>query len=585
SGQPTAGEQPVVADSAQRLSILSAVPAEAVVAITVRDLAELDAKLAKLLERLGLPFSPYMLVQGALEIVSGLDDHGSAALVLMPTKSGVAPAKGLALILPTKDRAAMLTFLNPQPAEDGFTQVTLRQRMTYAGTKGSFTVFGPDLDTVKTVVSDKPGLGTRWSEHQLKRFADNDLSIWIDVAAFEHFWESNSEPSLSSPINKGGKRGIDRHMEAEFAPEASPAPAGALPPSADRSAPMINVLRRFKQVQWSARVEPEGIALELYAAHVQQLEPASAADTEQTLLRGLPSENIVWAIGVSDAGVSAHLDPIIGLYIAGAVTTGLILPEKAAGVRKMYEPMLALIHGAAAGISALPSESTGVIAMTKVIELRGDPALFLDELEEVVRTLQSGLFVRPAFNQAAQSLTLQRDVEQIADVSVHHLALDLKEINAVDETKLHKILGDEGLLARIGIVDRRHAVIALGGGAKRFEEVVATIRSGGAPLALDAGIRASAKGVSKERSLEAYVHVDRVVTLANRICDALGEPRPYPGMPEVNAPLALAAHAVRPDATQVDLFIPAAVVIALKNVAVAKAAGQLRVGPDPDRVE
>ena len=551
SGQPAVGEQPVAADSAQPFSILSAVPAEAVMAITVRDLAGLDAKLAKLLEQLGLPFSPYMLAQGALEIVSGIDDHGSAALVLMPTKSGVAPAKGLALMLPTKDRAAMLTFLNPQPGEDGFTQVTLRKRMTYAGTKGPFTVFGPDLDTVKTVVSDKQGLATRWSKYQLKRFADNDLSIWIDVAALRTILRANSQSR----------------------------------PAANWSATALSALEQFKQVQLSARVEPEGIALELYVAHARQLEPASAVDTEQTLLRGLPAKNMTWAIGVTGSGATVYLKPIIDLYIAGVVTAGLIPPERAADVRKMYESTLELVGHAAAGMSILPPESTGIIVLTKVIELRRDPGLFLDKLEKVVGTLRSGLFVRPAFNRVAQSLTLQRDAERIADVAVHHLTLDFEDIEAVDQTKLREVLGDDGLLTRIGIVDREYAVIALGGGAEWFEKVVATVRSGRAPLASDAGIRKSAKGVSKRRSLEAYVHVDRVVKAVNRISEALGEPRLYPEMQELNAPIALAAHTISPDATQMDVFIPAELVIAVKNMAVAKAADQLRMGTDPDRVE
>lgn len=163
--------------------ILRALPADTLLAVTVRDLAALDGKLTKLTERLGFPFSPYTLMKGSLEIVTGWDDAGSAAVAVMAPEQGAAASKRIVLLLPTQDRSALLTFLNPQPLEDEYLKVTLRGRETYVGTRGPFTVFGPNLETVQHVVRADASLHDRFTIREIKRFVAGDVSLWLNPSA------------------------------------------------------------------------------------------------------------------------------------------------------------------------------------------------------------------------------------------------------------------------------------------------------------------------------------------------------------------------------------------------------------------
>ena len=93
--------------------ILNAVPEDAWVVVTLRDLGGLDAKLARLINpMMPIPIRPLMLVKGQLSIVQGIDETGTAAIALLPGVAGETEPTHVVMWVPTTDRAKLLAFLS-----------------------------------------------------------------------------------------------------------------------------------------------------------------------------------------------------------------------------------------------------------------------------------------------------------------------------------------------------------------------------------------------------------------------------------------------------------------------------------------
>jgi len=522
--------------------ILSALPVDVVFAVTVRDLAQCDGKLTKLMERLGFPISPYTLLKGALGIVSGLNDDGSAAVAVMAPGPAGAASKRIVLILPTTDRAALLTFLNPRPVDESYVQVTLRGRETYVGTKGRFTVFGPDIETVRHVVNAKTRLVDRFSTHLLKQFGANDVSLWVNVA------------SLASGAL--GERPI-AWLQRTFGVES---------------------LKQYESFQWSSRFETDGLYLELSAARAEPSRTAKRRETTDSLLTGLPNERFIMALGLLDDNGGARLSSMTNRIISASTAFGVIEPSRSAALARAYESVVGKITEASASVSLLPDGSDGRIALTKVLRTRGDGRAVLDDVEGILNVLKSGPFVDPRINRVAEKIEYRRAAETSGTVIIDHLSVNLSEFEGIDHEALKKLLGPEGYLTRIGVVDGNSVVIALGGGLVRFNEVMALVRAKKAPLTEDPGIRQSAKKLVGERSLEAYFSFDRCVRLAKEVLAATGVPGTTPDMSELGAPVALTMHSVNPRETELRFFVPTDLVVAIKDLMMARLANRVGSG-------
>jgi hypothetical protein len=556
-------EETPQSDSPSSQDILSAVPAEASVVLIIRDLAGLDAKLRGLTEQLGLPFSPYMLAKGWLEVVMGIDDHGPAAIALVPgvpvdagesgsahggAGLGHATRPGMVMLLPTGNRDELLSFLNPRVLDDGYTRVTLRGHESWVAAKGRFTVFASDLHAAKAVLHAKNSLADRFSEYQRKRAALNDVSLWIDLS------------STGASVLQG--------IGIPWAGGAGHASVRARLGSA-----------LFRGVQLSARVEPEGLALDLYAERYAAHRGTPAQETTDTMLLGLPDEAFVLAMGMTGGAVTANAHAIVDLFVSGLSAAGILEPARLGELTLALERAMDDVESAASSVSILPEGSDGMIASAKVVQTAGDGRMLTKEIESIVRVWKRGVFVNPDVNSVLEKLEYRRGVETSSGVTIDHLVLDLSGYEAVDKAAISRLFGEEGLLERIGVVDDHYVVQSIGGGLDRFNQIVAAVRAGRAPLASDPGAMRSALGVARKRSMEAYLSVDRGMRLANLLSAVVGPSAKQLDIPETNAPVALAMHSVGPSATQVDVFVPTALMVAVKNAMLEQAANEVTLGP------
>ncbi len=549
---PTRAQSPTakIPESAQTVSpvpqdILSAVPAEASGVLIIRDLAGFDAKLRQLTGQLGVPFSPYMLAKGWLQVVSGIDEHGAAAIFVIPSDTPDQLSPRVAMLLPTVAHKQILSFLSPQQLDDGLTKVILRGRESYVGTMDSYTVFASDLRTVKGIISAKKNLADRFSDHQRERVAANEVSLWIDLSS-----------------------STTRMMPGLAAPWLRPLLGG------EGSGP-----RMFRSIQLSARIEPEGIAFELYGERNNARRGGAVREVTGTMLRGLPDEPFVLALGTTGGVFTANARTIVALYVSTLSATGILDTARSGELTLALEPLIIDTKDAAASLSIMPEGSDGMIAIAKVVRTTGDAQALPAKIDTLTRVLKRGLFVNPDVNSALTKLEYRRGVETSLGVSVDHIVLDLSGFESVNKDAITAVLGREGLLVRIGVVDHKDVVLTVGGGLERFNKIVTSVRSGQAPLASDPGTLMSALGVARRRWLEAYLSVDRGIGLVHAISAAMGIPASQPEIPETNAPIALAIHSVGPNATQADFFIPTELLVAIKDLLIGQAASEVTLGP------
>jgi len=537
------GDKPAVPQSGTP-EVLSVVPANAWAVLTLRDLAGLNTKITKEMARLELPpVNPFLLAKGSLEIVEGINEKGTAALAVMPPSPLTTTPLNLVLFVPTSDRDKLLAFVGPKPVEDGYQKVTLKGKETFVGTKGGYTVFGADLETVKSIVAAKSGIGSKFCEHQLRRFAVNDASLHVNVA------QLSSEPSFI--------------MLATMLSQATGGSIGAL--------------KDYKTWQLSLRLDPEGLALEVYSERTTAGPQKPIWGTKRELLAGLPGEPFVLAMGMSE-GEGRGSARLVEKTLDQVSKIGAIDPSRRKELEEAIGPLSEGVVQTGAVLSALTPGPDGLIGFAKVVETKGPAREMLDKLAPLLELLKSGVVIEPQAVATLNRLEYRRSAETLGNVLIDHLVVDLAGLEATDEELLRKVVGEEGILIRIGAVDDKHTVATFGGGLARFEAVAETVRSGAAALRSHPGITKASSKMPAERSLEVYFALDRFATLVRDVLGVLDEPSPLPAMPGGDVPVSIVIYPVGAAGEQVDVFVPSGVICEIKTLAMDKMARAISPG-------
>ena len=511
-------------------SVLSVIPGDALVAVAFQDLQTLDARVAGLSKAFGEPLQPLRLAKFALGIAAGIDDHGSAAVVLVPVKGEGPVAQGLVLILPTSNRNELLAFFDPTDMGGGVTRVTIRGRPSFAASRGGYTVFGSDLETVKSVASSGRPLVAQCSDHQLELIAGHDVSVYVNVVALDR-----------STMGKRFAAWLSSHIGS------------------------AGLFESIGSLLIAARAESGGVFLSVLMEDRLQRHTESRPATSETLLRGLPDEPFAVAIGglfsVDDHRVNTLTDAVV----SAAVGMGIVRTEQADNVRAAYRVMVGRSAQVAASMSLLPGPEHGTIGAAKIITTRGKPERLLRAIKSLVGLLKSDIFADARYARVLERVEWRGGVEVRSGVEINHIVLPLDGLGDIDQEKVAAAFGAEGVLVRLGAVDGKYVVVSLGGGVDRFDRIVGTLRAGRAPLSSDVALQMSRIAVSQERLWEAYVSVDRWLGIWSELLAIVGVRSQFAGMPQVNAPVAVAMHNVGKSATQIDLFIPVELLVAWKT--------------------
>ncbi|UCF32483.1 MAG: hypothetical protein JSV78_09115 [Phycisphaerales bacterium] len=521
--------------------VLSVIPADTLAAITIRDPAGLDAKLRELGNELGFgSVSLFLLAKGQLQMVEGIDEQGTIAILLVPNVGAPDALHDMVLLMPTTDRAKLLAFLAPEPVEEGYVKVRIKQQDTYVGTRGAFTVLAPRLETAKRVVACKEGMGSQLSQYQRQHVQVADVSVLVNVKAL---------------ASGSGRADFKRFMSLLGLREKQ--------------------LGDYKFWQLFARMEPSGATVEVYTERIEGAAQASTDASHEGLLTGLPDEDFVAAVGMAGGTLerrTVYTTEVLLDYLERSQG----LDESRRGdlveaVRKMSSQAARVSQV----VSLLPEGPDGLFGLVKLIETRDDPRRLINAIENFVAVLKSGVIVDPVYAKAIERITYRRSAEQVGELPVDHLFMDVAGLKDVDEGMVKKAIGQDGVLVRVGAVDERHLLVTLGGGLKRFEALAAAVREGRSSLAKNAGIMRAAGKLPASRSVEVFVAVDRLAELVKRVARAMDMDVPPITVTKLDEPMSVGLSEVGSAGTLFTVVIPRPVLIEIIKAFVDLAASQV----------
>jgi hypothetical protein len=539
--------------------LLTAIPSDALAAVAIRNVSELDGKVISLCQQLNLPpQSLLMLAKGAMQLEEGLNDKGGVAVVVLSLNNFTNPMEGAVVLVPCTDYATFTKNMGLQPAEgaEGVSKATISGEQSFIAQYGSFAAIAPGPDPLKLLAgaAGKPTIGKSWGAHELERFNADDLVIWF-----------NAESLMAAPSVQGLFAMLSGMSQGQFNPQ------------------------QFADVRTATiglRIDKQGIRLGMFTGYKEGSAAATMAQsvkpTTESLLKGLPADPFVVAFGmlVSKESMADASQKVAAIFTNPAMTGQMPLPpEKLKEISDMLSQNLANVRGLSFAVSALPAGPEGLFGFTKVLTVESNAAAVCTSLKNVLDTVMAAV-PAPATPEAPKVqdiIEYKVAAETLDGIKVDHLIIHLDKAPDMDAEqlgKVKKVVGEEGIVIRIGAIDDKHVVSSFGGGAARFQKAAALAKAGEAPLANDEAIKASAALLSNEKVAEGYFSLDHLVNQINESVKAVGEPEEFPyHLGDLKAPAAMTVKPIPPAGAQADLIVPMPLASAIKDLIMNAAAG------------
>jgi hypothetical protein len=150
------------ADSAgaSDLTVLKAIPEDAFAVVVVAHLDKADEQIGKLTQEMQIPAPPVLqMLKARAGVQEGLDEHGSAAMAVLPSDDGGA-APPVAFV-PVSDYKKFIGQLQPEDASAEITKVSVSGENCLAGKKEGFVVFADTShkDLLKKILDSSRPIG------------------------------------------------------------------------------------------------------------------------------------------------------------------------------------------------------------------------------------------------------------------------------------------------------------------------------------------------------------------------------------------------------------------------------------------
>ncbi len=150
----------VLANIAEARDVFKAIPRDAIAFATFSRLAETDARVQQLAGELKLPRIQAMeLLKTAAGVKEGIDEKGTAALVIFPAEEDLDQPRAV-LLVPVTDYDALLKQLKPENPDAAVARVTLFDAPLLLARKGDFAVVAKrgEEELLTKVLADTKGV-------------------------------------------------------------------------------------------------------------------------------------------------------------------------------------------------------------------------------------------------------------------------------------------------------------------------------------------------------------------------------------------------------------------------------------------
>ena len=555
---------------------LSVIPADAVGFVCVPSLKQLDGKWQQSITNLGLqPFvpppwnSPLTALQQLGQMAEGLDANGPLIFVQMPFENMFEMPSRNAFILSAADPKALVESMGGQAAEGGIWNLTVVGKPCFAVTVDKNLIVSDTAEGVKAVADGKGGMDGKLRSEDLKVLKGLDLVLWIDGERLLKVFK----PQID------GLTGMLTMMQA-----SSGSPLAIK--QAESTRQQIDMfVEGTKSATIGLSLDPAGIGLRAgfstkpgtkLARQMKNIELAKGS-----LLQGLPAGKFMIAAGeVLNADQIKEALKYMDPYFEVGDEVESLNAEQLGILKGILEDWAPLNTGFGVTIEALPPGPGGVVGMSLVFHTT-DSGRWLELVGKAVDALK-GLLTDETGEMVSKALSYAGEAEEIGGMKVAHLKIDLAKIDEIDEDDLEEItavLGQEGLLFRMGPVGPKVVAVSFGGGADYMKRLITHADKTEAPLENAPGIRKVAGHLPKEQASAGYVAVDQIMACIGNAAKVLDEDEEFPfRMPEINAPLAMGSTGTD-GAVQMDIFFPTELVVASKDLIMSVMASKSAASP------
>jgi len=542
-------------------AVLDQVPADAMVVVKVKNLNQTSRKVASVAKQLGLDqMSPeWADPLGALEqhtkLTKGVNKDGEAAFVFLnPDVAGGDPEKSMLLLVPVSDYQAFVgNFKNPQ-AQGEVTKASPQDanEELYIAHWGNYAAITP----TNQLVTKKPA-GLKLQGVAAKESDAKDALLYVNMAAVK----AHALPALQqnrAQIMKEVDNGLSQAGDAgkKFAPVVKALVNQGLT-YAER------FLNDSRSVTLGLNLSDAGLT----STFMVDFQPtgffgdfvSKIKNTDQPLITGLPNRQYFFVAGSVSTPqawnkmMSDFFDPISkelanvpeGKSIAGVVDA----------IKKISAASTATSVGWVAPSGGLGEESI----IQQVSVMRGDAAALQGGVRQMLQNEADLLKMMPQQEGMSMSFEVQPGAKTVGGTKFDRFETKMKmDENNPAAAQMKQIMawvyGPTGNSGVIGQVDPKTVVMVAGGGDPLINDAVAAAKAGTAPVANNAGVKAVAAQLPKQRAGEVYLELDTILSTGIRYAKGLGLPVPVKlnaDLPPIGATISSEQSAVR-----VDTFIP-----------------------------
>ena len=545
---------------------LSVIPADAVGFICVPNVKELDADFQNTVQKLGLggmiapPFNSLSGVLNTfLHVDKGFDPNGAVAVVIMPANNWMEMLMKQAVIIPATDARTLLESMGATAGEAGVWSLTINSQPAVAAAGDKYIVIAQMSDVAKTVAAGKATAAAHFNKHDLEALDGLDFVVWLNGAGLVKAFRPQIEQGINMITMMQRSNGAVGAAQSDMTKKQ-----------------LTEFVDGVASISIGVGLGADGLTMRMgfRATSGSDLATNMKLDpTTQSLLRGLPGDNYLFALGATmdPAAVAAATKQIDGFLAMAEQVEGIDLEQagKLEGVLKEWAPMSTGVH---AVVTALAPGAGGIFGVALVFDTADSARwtdMFATAVETAMKLPKPDAIKDEDLRDAFSALSFKRDAETIAGSKVHQLKFDITKSEDVDDKdveKLTALIGSDGVMIRTGTAGSGNAIITFGGGSTYFGRVVEQAKSKSAPLDGEPGIQAVKKHLPKERSSVAYFDVDRIIRWISVVQKAVDEDEePFPvNMPPLDAPFAIVSTGGNGWQTS-QLYVPMDLMVAIKD--------------------
>jgi len=561
-------------------NILSAVPADAWVAIEIKDLSKTSKALDDYAVKLGVE-QPAMQRRISRMLGIGGQIEANKPLVVVVMNKQTYGSQPVAVIMSVKEYDNFAAGFKAKATETPGLMKGENEEIgqVYFTKKGPYVVMGPTEAIVNAVASSKQGVAAAMEAGSLKVQADSDVYVRANLQALGQFVKPllmgigamMQMGAMGGMGGLGGEGGDATTQEGgNLQTQAQMQALGAIINAA------VGFIDELGALDVGLKLNPDVILASTMLGFRSGQEMANVLAlqkmTSKSLLTGLPGSGFTMAAGWQwQPRMTKFGEALL------QANPGFTDPADIEKYKAIQKESAEMVTGTAVKLDTRASVTPGepMIAFYAVMETK-DAKKYL-ALSRQSMELQSKMKIQVKPGQEAKlQFKYEPDVMKVENISVNRYTVDIgkllnmsgvggEEMQQV-KTFLTMILGDASDAVKVydAAVTDKVAIMAFGAGPKEFENFVKVAKSGAAPLSVDPKLIQAGKLLAKERFMEGYLDVGKLISAVMAVVmgseAGAGQEKPQT-LPAIQTPLVGFTGVVEGPAIRVDAAVPLEVLV------------------------